>query len=105
MLIKFLVGLNIGLVILSAVLFYLQIGLTDNLLVVWFDSLRGTSSIGRSSEIAAVLGIALLINAINLGLAGVFRSRNLFLTKLFLGATVFFNLLILIYISVIVSIN
>ncbi len=97
--------MNLGLLILSIIIFYLQIGLTDNLLVVWFDSLRGVNYIGRSSEIAAVLGMALLINLINLGLAGVFRGRNQFLTKLFLGATLFFNLLILIYVSVIVSIN
>lgn len=91
--------------ILSFVLFYLQIGFTENLLVVWRDSLRETNYVGSSVEVAAVLAVALTLNLINFGLAAVFRNRQPFLAAVFVGGTAFLNLLILIYVSVIVSIN
>lgn len=105
MLIKILFLLSFVFLAIAAVLFYIHFGDSGNLLVVRLDSVRGINFISRAGEVWGVLAVALVINVINLLLAiGLMkRDRKLALLPLFAGS--FVGLLILIYISVIITNN
>lgn len=90
---------------IAAALFYLHFGGTGNLLVVRLDSVRGINFISQISEVWGTLSVALAINLINLLLGSALLKRDSKLAILLPFASSFLSLLILIYISVIITNN
>ncbi len=89
----------------AAVLFYLHFGITGNLLEIRLDSLRGMNFVSYAGEVWGVLAVCLVINVINALLALSLLKREQIYAWLPAGATLLVDLLILIYISFIISIN
>lgn len=90
---------------IAAVLFYLHFGGTSNLLVVRLDSARGINFISTAWEVWGVLLVAFAVNIINALLTSALLKRERIIAWLLPLTSVFVSLLILIYISVIVSVN
>lgn len=89
----------------AVVLFYIYFGGSGNLLVVRLDSVRGINFIDNAGEVWGVLTVVLAIDVINFLLTLGLLKRDRKLAILIPFAGIFINLLILIYVSVIVSIN
>ncbi|MDP1718992.1 MAG: hypothetical protein Q8L24_01035 [bacterium] len=105
MVIRLIFAVAFLLLAIAVVLFYLQFGITGNLLEIRLDSLRGLNFVSYASEVWNILAVCLVINIINAFLASSLLKRGQTFVWLLPAATLLVDLLILIYISVIVSIN
>ena len=105
MFIKLSLAVPFILLAIAVALFYIYFGGSGNLLVVRLDSVRGINFISNATEVWGTLAVILAINLINLLLTIGLLKRDRKLAVLIPFTSIFISLLILIYISVIVSVN
>lgn len=103
--IKVIILVNMALLAIGWVLFFVYLSGASNILVIRFDQFQGINFLGTKYDALGILTVGSVINLVNGGLAAVFHSRNRFLTYVLLSANVLASLLILIIVSVIISVN
>jgi len=91
--------------LLSWILAYVNFFKTGNLLIMHFDSYKGTDFLGDKSYLYNVLGAAAVILFLNFWLAGRVYFKERFLSYMLSVFSLILSLLILIAVFVIISIN
>ncbi|MDO8466626.1 MAG: hypothetical protein Q7S83_00610 [bacterium] len=105
MFIKLFLAVPFILLAFAVALFYIHFGGSGNLLVVRLDSVRGINFISQVGEVWGTLAVVLAINVVNFLLTLGLLKRDRKIAVLLPFTSTLISLLILIYISVIVSVN
>jgi hypothetical protein len=101
------IGFLASLLILTGafVLVYINFGDVGNLFIVHFDAYKGIDFLGGKGDVFGILGISLVILALNFLLASVSYPRDRFLSYLISFSSILFAILIFIGIIVIINVN
>ena len=98
-------GLNLLILILATLIFYVRLGSVTTPLVIHFDAYKGIDFLAGRIEVFGILLSALVIILINLFLADFLYNRERFLSYIFAFISLELTVLILIVIGVIISVN
>lgn len=105
MLIKLIFAASFILLAIATVLFYLNLGSVSNFIVIGIDTFRSINFLGSVKDAWGILITGGAILVVNAFLSAVFWKRDRFLAHLLPFAALFAELLILIAIGVIITVN
>ncbi len=98
-------GSSMLIVLLAWLWAFINFYKTGNLLVMHFDSYKGTDFLGNKSDLYSILGISATIILLNFWLSMRVYFKERFLSYLLSAFSVVLSILILIAVFVIISIN
>jgi hypothetical protein len=98
-------GLGFLVLFLSAALFYVGIEPSGKPLILHFDSYRGIDFLGSRTQVFKIIWSVFFVLLINLFLGWFLYDKHRFLSYIFVFASLWVSVLILIAVSVIISAN
>ena len=93
------------LLVVAFLLAYFSFGGAGNILVVHFDAFRGIDFLGDKTDVYGIIGIGAVLALVNFTLVRVLYSRDKFLARFIVFASVFISILIFVTVVAIISVN